>query len=197
MEKQKYFGSREIAFTAVLLAICIASQFFKNLSIFITGPIINACIIIAVYAVNLPCGIVLSIITPITAYFIAASPLMMVLPGIVPLIMLGNAVLAVTTHFLLKSEMKNTRPAEKLFSKIIKSVCCALAKGVVMGVTISLWVIPMFLPAESPLRAKMSVFQMTFSVFQFITALIGFVYAYIIWYAISRNMRDLVISSGN
>ena len=45
---KKIFGTREIATTAILLAICIVSQIFKNLSIFITGPIINTCIVLAV-----------------------------------------------------------------------------------------------------------------------------------------------------
>lgn len=190
MNSQKRIGTREIAITALLLAICIVSQFFKNLSIFITGPIINACIVLAVYAVNLPCAIILSIITPITAYFIAASPLMMAIPGIVPLVMLGNMVIAVCSQFLLKKDMLTTKPTEKVISKILKSVACALAKGIVMGVTISLWVIPTFLPEDSPLRAKMPVFQMTFSVFQFITALIGFVYVYIIWCALSKFLKN-------
>ena len=52
--------------TGVLLAICIVSQFFKNLSIFITGPVVNTCIILAVLMINLACGIILSIITPVT-----------------------------------------------------------------------------------------------------------------------------------
>ena len=61
--KESKFGTRQIATTAVLLAICIVSQVFKNLSIFITGPIVNTCIVLAVLMVNLPCGIILSIIT--------------------------------------------------------------------------------------------------------------------------------------
>ncbi|MFR7962063.1 MAG: hypothetical protein ACLU6P_17555 [Roseburia intestinalis] len=37
--------TKQITTTAVLLAICIVSQFFKNTSVYITGPIINACLI--------------------------------------------------------------------------------------------------------------------------------------------------------
>lgn len=191
MDKKKIsFSAKDITTTAILLAICIVSQFFKSLSIFITGPIINACIVLAVFAVNLPCGIVLSIITPVTAYFIAASPLMMAIPGIVPLIMLGNIVIAVMSYILLNKDMHETRASEKLVQKFIKGIIASLAKGLVMGLTISLWVIPTFLPAESPLRAKMSVFQMTFSVFQFITAVIGFVYVFIIWGALVKIRQD-------
>ena len=188
MEKKKgSFSARTITITAVLLAICIASQFFKNLSIFITGPIINTCIALTVLLVNLPCALALCIITPVTAYFIAASPVMMAVPGILPLIMLGNAVLAVCTQFLII-------PAVSGSGKIIsvKAVCMgvisAAAKGLVMGLTISLWLLPTFIPAESPLRGKMGNFQMTFGLFQFVTALIGFVYVFILLIPLKKTM---------
>lgn len=40
--------TRQITVSAIMLAICIASQFFKNLSVYITGPIINAALILTV-----------------------------------------------------------------------------------------------------------------------------------------------------
>ena len=40
--------TKQITTTAVLLAICIVSQFFKNLSVYLTGPIINAALILTV-----------------------------------------------------------------------------------------------------------------------------------------------------
>ncbi len=49
-------STRQLAQTALLLAICIASQFFKNLSVYITGPVVNTTIIIAVLAVGLWSG---------------------------------------------------------------------------------------------------------------------------------------------
>lgn len=66
--------TRQITVTAIMLAICIASQFFKNLSVYITGPIINAALILTVLYAGLACGIILSIITPVTAFFITGSP---------------------------------------------------------------------------------------------------------------------------
>ena len=50
-----------------------------------------------------------------------------------------------------------------------------------MGLTIALWLLPTFIPAESPLRDKLPVFQATFSVTQFITAIIAFVVLNIIF----------------
>jgi hypothetical protein len=188
MEKRKYLGTKQIAITAVLLAICIISQIFKNLSIFITGPIVNTCLVIAVLAVNLPCGIILSIITPVTAYFIAASPVMQMVPGIIPLIMCGNIVLVVAVEFLLKKEL-NKADGLKSFKSYLLAVLCALLKGLFMGLTISLWLLPTFIPQDSKLYAKLSVFQTTFSVFQFITACIGFVYVFIIWAALGKALK--------
>jgi hypothetical protein len=188
--KKDVFGSKQIAYTAVLLAICIVSQIFKNLSVFITGPIINACIVIAVLTSGLVWGIILSVITPVTAYFIAASPVMMAVPGIIPLIMAGNAVLAIATNFLLKKDIKNGKGLRDIKS-YVKAVICAACKGLFMGLTISLWLLPTFIPAESPLMKKLPVFQTTFSVTQFVTACIGFVYAFIIWAVLSKRLgRD-------
>lgn len=180
--------TKQIAITAILLAICIASQFFKNLSIFITGPVINACIVLAVLLANLSSALVLCVITPVTAYFIAASPVMMAVPGILPLIMLGNAVLAVAAHFLVKPAVSSPGKIISAGSVIMGFVSSAL-KGAVMGLTISLWLLPTFIPAESPLRAKLGTFQLTFGLFQFITALIGFVYVYILLFPLRKTIE--------
>jgi hypothetical protein len=190
--KENNFGTGQIATTAVLLAICIVSQVFKNLSIFITGPIVNTCIVLAVLMVNLPCGIILSIITPVTAYMIAMSPVMMAVPAIIIFIMLGNIVLAVTVEFLFKKSFKGSGNNVFRISNMARAILCSLAKGVFMGVTISMWLLPAFIPQNSPLRNKMPVFQKTFSVVQFLTACIGFVYVFFVYTVLKRAMkRDL------
>ena len=48
--------TRQITVTAILLAICIVSQFFKNLNVYITGPIINAALILTTVYAGLACG---------------------------------------------------------------------------------------------------------------------------------------------
>ena len=183
--KKSVFGTKEIVTCAVLLAICIASQFFKNLSVFITGPIINACLVLAVLTVGLAGGIILSIVTPVTAYIIAASRVMTDVPLIIPFIMAGNVVLVLATNFLLKKDLEHGKGLRDIKS-YIKAVICSALKGLFMGLTISLWLLPTFIPAESPLLKKIPVFQTMFSVTQFVTACIGFVYAFIIWAALGR-----------
>lgn len=186
--KKSSFGTKEIVITAAMLAICIASQFFKNLSVFITGPIINACLVITVLAAGLVSGIILSIVTPVTAYIIAATPVMMTVPLIIPFIMAGNVVLVLATNFLLKKDLKYGKGLRDIKS-YIKAVICSALKGLFMGLTISMWLLPTFIPADNPLLNKLPVFQSMFSVIQFATACIGFVYAFIIWAALSRLLK--------
>ena len=40
--------TKQITVAAIMLAICLVSQFFKNLSVYITGPVINAALILTV-----------------------------------------------------------------------------------------------------------------------------------------------------
>ena len=177
--------TRKIAITAILLALCIVSQFLKNLSVYITGPIVNLCLILAVMTAGLMWGLILAVITPLTAFIIAASPVMTAVPGIIPLIMLGNAVLVICVNFIFKPSF---RKADNLFDikAILLAIVSCAAKGCIMGLTIALWLLPTFIPEASPLRAKMSVFQTMFSITQFVTALIGFVYFYIVWKPVKK-----------
>ena len=92
--------TRQITVTAILLAICIVSQFFKNLNVYITGPIINAALILTTVYAGLACGIILSVITPITSFFITGSPIMAAIPAMFPCIMIGNIILVVAVALL-------------------------------------------------------------------------------------------------
>ena len=81
--------------------------------------------------------------------------------------------------------------ADNLFDikAILLAVRSCAAKGCIMGLTIALWLLPTFIPEASPLRAKMSVFQTMFSITQFVTALIGFVYFYIVWKPVKKVIK--------
>lgn len=101
-EEAMKITTKQITTTAVLLAICIVSQFFKNTSVYITGPVINACLILAVLSVGIPCGIILSVITPVTSFFITGSPIIGAIPAIMPCIMAGNALLVLGVGLVTK-----------------------------------------------------------------------------------------------
>lgn len=174
--------TRQIAITGIILAICIVSQFFKNISVFITGPIINACLIIAVLTAGLLCGIILSIITPVTAFIITGSPVMAAVPAMIPMVMLGNTLLVLCVWLFYRKLCKGIGSNIRL---CIGMVAGSLIKALVMGLTISLWLLPTFLP--TPMQEKMlGALQMQFSTVQLVTALIGSVLAFIIWIPVQK-----------
>lgn len=177
----KKFNTKALAQAALLLAICIMSQFLKNLSVYITGPIINTCLIICALTAGLGWAVLLSIVTPITSFIITGSPIMAAIPLIIPCVMIGNAILVAFVALL-----KN-KPNNKLglpLSMIVGSV----AKALFMGGVIAMLIIPMLLPEN--MAPKMKVFQTTFSITQLITALIGSALAYIIMFPLKKAMKS-------
>ena len=163
--------TKQITVTAIMLAICLVSQFFKNLSVYITGPIINAALILTVLYAGMACGIILSIITPVTSFFITGSPVMAAIPAMFPCIMIGNIILVVCVGLLRK---KCGKAADFPVSIAIG----AILKALFTGIAIALIILPAFLPA--PMHKMLPVLQLQFSVTQLITAVIGGVYAVII-----------------
>ena len=173
--------AKQITTTAILLAICIVSQFFKNLSVYITGPIINACLILAVLSVGMVCAIILAVITPVTAFFISGSPIMAAIPAIIPCVMIGNVILVLGVGLIMKKVKGNG-------GLIAGMAAGSVLKALFMGVFISLILIPNLIPEA--MVPKMGVFQMTFSLTQLITAVIGSVYAFIIWIPLKKVIAD-------
>lgn len=171
--------TRQITTTAVLLAICIVSQFFKSASVYITGPVINACLIIAVLSAGMACGITLAVITPVTAFFISGSPIMAAIPAIIPCVMAGNAILVIGVGILSRRIRGNG-------GLIVGMAAGSVVKALFMGIVIALILIPTLIPAK--MEPMTAVFQTTFSITQLITAAIGSVYAFIIWIPLKKVM---------
>ena len=182
--------TKKLAQTALLLAICLLSQYFKNLSVYITGPIINACLILCVLAVGLPWAAILCVITPITAFFIAGSPIMAGIPLVFPAIMAGNFILVLFAWIFEKRTHLRFRFPIGL---IAGSVC----KGLFMGLVIVGVLLPVFgnnisshLPKPEALPGVLAAARTTFSVTQLITALIGSLLAYIIWLPLKKYLKN-------
>ena len=181
--------TKQLVQTALLLAICIASQYFKNLSVYITGPIVNLTIILAVLSVGLWSRLLLSIIAPVTAFFFTGSPIMAAIPLMFPAVMAGNAVLAVTVwYFQKKTSFKWRLPAGLIAGSVLKAVF--------MGIVIVLIILPIFgdniaskLPKPEALPMVLATAKVTFSVTQLTTALIGSVLAYLIWMPLKKYLK--------
>lgn len=177
----KVSKTKAIAYAAILLAVCICSQFFKNLSVYITGPIINACLIVCVMTAGLGYAIALSVITPVTSFIITGSPIMAAIPLIIPCVMLGNAVLVVSVALL-----KN-KPNSKIGFPISMAVG-AILKGLFMGLVIAAWVVPSFIPEK--MAAMQKTIQATFSTTQLITAALGGVVAFLVYLPIKKSIKN-------
>jgi uncharacterized membrane-anchored protein len=171
--------------SAALLAICIVIQFFKNTSVFISGPVINACLIIAALSVGLAWGLILSCITPVTAFLITGAPIMKIVPGIIPLIMIGNAILVVCVWLFA------CRGQEEISTKrlIIGEALGSVLKTVFIALTISYGVLATVkLPAQlQPMLPKL---QATYSTVQLICAVIGSVIALLIWRPLEKSIKN-------
>ncbi len=181
--------TKQLVQTALLLTICIASQYFKNLSVYITGPIVNLTIILAVLSVGLWSGLLLSIIAPVTAFFFTGSPIMAAIPLMFPAVMAGNAVLAVTVwYFQEKTSFKWRLPAGLVAGSVLKAIF--------MGVAIVLIILPVFgdniaskLPKPEALPMVLATAKITFSITQLTTALIGSALAYVIWLPLKKYLK--------
>ncbi|MDD3368912.1 MAG: ECF transporter S component [Lachnospiraceae bacterium] len=173
--------TKQLAQTALLLAICIASQFFKGISPLITGPIINICLILCALVVGIPASILLGVITPVTSYLISGSP---AFPLLIPGIMLGNIVIGVVVGLVAGKKAGAARLAIGL---VIGSVC----KAAVMGIVIVMIMLPMVtanLPAEKK-AVMLPTLQYNFSALQLITALIASAIVFIIWTPLKKALK--------
>lgn len=183
-------STRQLVQTALLLTICIISQYFKNISVYITGPVVNAVIIIAALTVGVWSAVLISIIAPVTAFFFTGSPIMAAIPLMFPAVMAGNVILAVCVwYFQNKLRFKGKLPAGMFFGSVLKALF--------MGVVIVLVLLPVFgghiaakLPKPEALPGVLKAAKTTFSVTQLITSLMGSVLAYIVWMPLKKWMAN-------
>lgn len=175
--------TRIITQTAMLLALAIVSQFFKNTSVYITGPVINCILIIAVLSCGLVSGAILSVITPLTSWLITGSPIMAALPMIPFLVMGGNFLIVLFVWLFVKK--KNSSG-----SLILGMLAGSLVKAAFMTLTISCLVLGLLGPGSGLPDAALTVAKTTFSVTQLITSLIGSVLAFVIWQALKKFLKN-------
>ncbi len=168
----KNHSARFITFTAVLLALCVVVQQFKTVSQYITGPIVNAILIIAALAVGVWSGIAVGVLSAVFAWLINPAPVMQMVPQMVPLVALGNVVIVLLVYAFRNKQL------------IVGMVLGSLAKFAVLTAGV-LWVIIPLFTANVPDQVKAAMTAM-FSYNQLITALIGSVIAYLLWWRLKK-----------
>lgn len=162
----KRITTKQLTTTALLLAMCIVFQALKSLSVYITGSAVNCILVIATIYCGLFSGTCIAILTPVIAYFIGATPVINMIPLMLPVIMLGNEVLVLCIW---------------LFAKKKKEIGMALGCiGKAGFLWLSVWylILPVF---GQNLPGKMvGVVKVTFSLTQLITAVIGCALAWVL-----------------
>ena len=170
------FKVKYITVTAVMIALCILVQLFKNPAFvymtYCTGALINLILIIDTLYCGLTSGTILAVITPVTSFIITGSPLLSAVPAIIPCIMAGNEIIVLFAWFIRRKKYElNLLP--------ICLVAGSFAKAGAMTLLIVNWVLPQFgsdLPAKLVKLAKV-----TYSTTQLVAALLGTFLACIIW----------------
>jgi len=86
---------QQLTRTALLLALCIASQYLiKNQ--YITGSIVNAILILATLVAGLYGGLAIAVLSPVFAFLTGLAP---AVPPLIAIIALGNAIMVLSVHF--------------------------------------------------------------------------------------------------
>lgn len=98
---------RVLTRTAILLALTLAIQMLR-LPQPVTGPLINAMLVLAAVTVGAPSGVVIGLLTPWIAYVNGILP--PVLGPAIPFIMAGNTVLVLTVAIAERIFARGKRP---------------------------------------------------------------------------------------
>lgn len=97
MTETRHIPIQVITRSAILLAIVLAAQAL-HLPQAITGPIVNAVLIIAVLSMGITSGIVLAILVVLGSFFLGFMKVP--LPQMIPLIMIANLTLVIIFNLL-------------------------------------------------------------------------------------------------
>lgn len=173
--------TRTITVTAIMVALCVVIQLFKNPgTIPVTGGLINMIIMIDTLYCGLTSGIIISIVAPITSFIITQSPMIASVPMILPFIMIGNVVIVLFAWVVRCKKLElNLLP--------LSLVAGSFAKWGVMTLSIVQWVLPVFGADLSPKMKAMA--AATYSTTQLYAALAGTALTCIIWPIIKLGVK--------
>jgi hypothetical protein len=151
-----------ITTTAVFVALIISVQAVTaSFSQFVTGPLVNMILIVAVMTYGLPSGLTVAALSPVCAKLIGIGPLWQ----IVPFLMLGNAALAFAWHIIGKMKF-----AKKYAVRVTALAAAAAIKFLVLYLGIVRLALPFLLDLP---EAQTATVAGMFSIPQLFTALAG------------------------
>lgn len=168
-------ATKKITTTAVLLALCIAMQCLKGISVYITGPFVNATIVLATWVTGWFGGLSIALLAPLVAFVLGMTPVLNLMPQMIVVIMAGNAVMVVAAKMI----------AER--GGLLMPVGLAvgsIVKALFLWLTVWYCMLPTF-GSHIPEKVQATV-KTTFSLTQLITALIGSALAWLVWLRLRR-----------
>lgn len=167
---KKRISTKQLTITALLLALCIVFQSFKGTSPiapYFTGSAVNCILLLATLYCGLWSGTFIALLTPVIAYFIGATPIVNMIPLMMPVIMIGNELLVLSAGLLKKKNL------------ILGLFIGCITKTAFLWITVWFAVLPLFgtkIPAPVVSTAKTM-----FSLLQLWAACIGSVIALVIY----------------
>lgn len=168
-------STRSLARGAILLALCVAVQQFKNVSQFITGPLVNTILILSALMVGLWGGVIIACLSPLLAFLIAPSAVLQAVPVMIPIIMVGNVLIVLAAYAAREGET-----VQMGIALVIGSVL----KALFLWLATTYFAIPVF-GSQLPDQMKAMMGAM-FSYNQLITALIGSVLVLLVWWKLKE-----------
>lgn len=165
MNKNKTF---KLTSAAIMLAIIIIMQLLKNISAYISGPVINAVMAIAALELGAPWGIGFSVIVPILSLIVAPASPMSALSAAthyvtVPIIIIGNIILVMAAKL-------GSKKGNLIF--VVSLIIGAVLKWLFMWGCGELILIPVFSESLGKLSA---VITKVFSTLQLYSGLLGII----------------------
>lgn len=175
--------TKKIAEAGILFAIILIMQMIKNVSAFISGPIINAVLVIAALEIGIWWGVAFSVITPLTSILIAPASAMTMITqatyGVnLPVIMIGNIIFVLFAYY-------GRKKGEKEF--IFGLILGAAVKWLFMWGCADLIIKPLF---EQNLGKLIVAVNKVFSTLQLYSGLLGAVIIYPVSRAVSAMRKD-------
>ncbi|MGM0420630.1 MAG: ECF transporter S component [Bacillota bacterium] len=165
--------------TAILLALALTFQ-MGGFPQPITGPAINAILLIAAAIVSPASGVLIGIFTPVIAFFRGILP--PPLGPMIPAIAFGNGMLVLTFYFIVWSQVrkKSKRASMKIFSltPIIGVIAAALVKFAILA-----WTVRFIVEVPEPIAQVMSLPQLY-------TAVAGGFIALLILQALPERLKE-------
>lgn len=172
--------AKQISRTGILLALCIAFQCLKGLSVFITGTAVNAILVIAVLSTGFLSGLVISIVAPVVAYVMGMTPIVQAIPLMILVIMVGNALLVLAVALMQKKNL------------LVGMGIGSLGKFLWLWLMVWYVMLPVF-GQNIPEKMQLAM-RTTFSTTQLITALLGSAAAGVIWERLKKYLDEEIDS---